>query len=101
MIVRVGDEKTTVNRKEMDRFEKMIREMFESGEAAKQKILIEYAVGKVPDELKVDAESEMLIRMNLSILTDGQLDRLQSGDSKPADILIELLAELRTLRDES
>jgi hypothetical protein len=81
--------------------ENILRDWLTSGDYNKQAKAIEYLVGKVPDELRVHStELENLVLAYLPLLTDGQMERLQVGDSKPAEIISELLDELKKLRDE-
>lgn len=82
---------------EMGVLETMLRQWLVSGEFQKQSKMLEYWAGKPPDELIVNAESETLIKENMDLLTDGQIDRLISGES-PRAILIELLSEVKKNR---
>lgn len=82
---------------EMGVLETMLRAWLVSGEFQKQSKLLEYWAGKPPDELIVNAEAETLIKDNMDLLTDGQIDRLISGES-PRTILLELLAEVKAIK---
>lgn len=104
---RLFDEMTQVNikvaigKKEMDatvtmtRLEDMIRDWIASKDFQKQNRALEYAVGKVPDQLQIqNSELEDFVKANIDLFTDGQIDRLRTGEN-PLGIVAEILREYR------
>lgn len=82
---------------EMSALETLMRQWLLSGEFQKQSKMLEYWAGKVPDELMLNSEADSIIKENLDLLTDGQIDRLTKGESSKV-ILIELLSEVKALK---
>jgi hypothetical protein len=102
MIDRLFNEKYPIKRDgdiigEMTALETMMRQWLLSGEYQKQVKALEYWAGKVPDELLLNSESDAIIKENIDLLTDGQLDRLIKGESSRV-ILIEMLSEVKALK---
>jgi hypothetical protein len=84
---------------QMSQLEFMIREWIQSKDYQKQSKALEYAVGKVPDELHINSDIEAFIKQNLNLFADGQLIRLQQGEN-PLNIIAELLRETKTKKQE-
>ena len=94
-VTAAGDKTFTISRIEF-----MMREWIVSKDFNKQKAALEYFAGKVPDELKTHNVAEELIKQNLSLLTDGQIERLKGGE--PAEVvIIELLDELKQIKENN
>lgn len=79
----------------MSRLEEMLRDWIDSHDYQKQSRALEYAVGKVPDQLQIqNSEVEEFVKSNIDIFTDGQIDRLRAGEN-PLSILAEIMREYR------
>lgn len=87
--VRVGEK--TVKQKQV---EFMLRTWILSQDGFKQSRALEIGYGKVPDELNVNTfDVNRFIQENISLFTDGQLQRLRAGESGES-ILAEVIREV-------
>lgn len=80
------DEKTevTLNKKQkkLKQLEIMLRDWLMSRDFQKQNKAYEIAFGKIPEEINVNSSNiEDFLLSHLSMLTDGQIDRLKKGEN--------------------
>ena len=102
------DEKTdvTLNRKQkkLKLLEIMLRDWLMSRDFQKQNKAYEIAYGKIPEEINVNSNGiEDFLRSHLSMLTDGQIDRLKNGESSLVIVgeLIESAAKIVKRNNDS
>lgn len=72
--------------------EAMLRDWIASRDYQKQAKALEIGIGKVPDELHVTGDMEEFVKQNMDIFTDGQLQRISTGEN-PLYILAELIRD--------
>lgn len=70
--------------KKKSRLEKMLRDWLDSNDYNKQRAAVEYGYGKVPDETRDLSIIDDFILENIDLFTDGQIIRIQQGESKAA-----------------
>ena len=94
MLARLFDEPMPYQGGTISMLEVKARQWMMSGEFQKENKLFEYYMGKVPDVLTVNTDVETFVRDNITIFTDGQLDRLAAGEN-PWTVIAELLKEIK------
>lgn len=106
LLDRIFSEKLDVKRDgekigEMPVLENMVRLWLVSQDYNKQNKLLEYFIGKVPDVIDVrSGEVEAFVKSNLHLLTDGQIERLRSGENI-WEILSDLLKDAAKVIEEN
>lgn len=81
--------------------ENVLRNWLKSGDYNKQRTVIEYGYGKVPDESKNLSIIDDFILENIDLFTDGQLLRIQQGEDKSvvvAEVLREAASVLKKIK---
>lgn len=93
--VEVVNEKTKRKRRiKRTQLEQKLREMLILGKFPEISLLFAYYFGKPADEVNIHADYEDILKQNIDLLTDGQIEKLAGGQVSAKEIVIELLQDL-------